>query len=151
MELDTDSIAGYLSGEVVVMVTGGGGSIGSEICRQIMRFKPKLLIIFEIYENCAYELMYDLRQRYGKDCPVITLIGSIRDKHRLDEVFDLYHPEVVFPRGGAQARAADGASARPRPSKTTCSARAICLNPPARTAWSASCSSLRIKPSTRRT
>ena len=61
-----------------------------------MRFKPKLLIIFEIYENCAYELMYDLRQRYGKDCPVITLIGSIRDKHRLDEVFDLYHPEVVF-------------------------------------------------------
>ena len=95
VELDTDSIAGYLSGKVV-MVTGGGGSIGSEICRQIMRFKPKLLIIFEIYENCAYELMYDLRQRYGKDCPVITLIGSIRDKHRLDEVFDLYHPEVVF-------------------------------------------------------
>ena len=95
VELDTDSIADYLSGKVV-MVTGGGGSIGSEICRQIMRFKPKLLIIFEIYENCAYELMYDLRQRYGKDCPVITLIGSIRDKHRLDEVFDLYHPEVVF-------------------------------------------------------
>ena len=95
VELDTDSIAGYLSGKVV-MVTGGGGSIGSELCRQIMRFKPKLLIIFEIYENCAYELMYDLRQRYGKDCPVITLIGSIRDKHRLDEVFDLYHPEVVF-------------------------------------------------------
>ncbi|MFR6027000.1 MAG: polysaccharide biosynthesis protein [Christensenellales bacterium] len=95
VELDTDSIAGYLSGKVV-MVTGGGGSIGSELCRQIMRFKPKLLIIFEIYENCAYELMYDLRQRYGKDCPVITLIGSIRDKHRLDEVFELYHPEVVF-------------------------------------------------------
>ena len=63
VELDTDSIAGYLSGKVV-MVTGGGGSIGSEICRQIMRFKPKLLIIFEIYENCAYELMYDLRQRW---------------------------------------------------------------------------------------
>ena len=95
VELDTDSIAGYLSGKVV-MVTGGGGSIGSELCRQIMRFKPKLLIIFEIYENCAYELMYDLRQRYGKDCPVITRIGSIRDKHRLDEVFELYHPEVVF-------------------------------------------------------
>lgn len=55
VELDTDSIAGYLSGKVV-MVTGGGGSIGSELCRQIMRFKPKLLIIFEIYENCAYEL-----------------------------------------------------------------------------------------------
>lgn len=95
VELDTDSIAGYLSGKTV-LVTGGGGSIGSELCRQIMRFKPKLLIIFEIYENCAYELEYDLRQRYGRDCPVITLIGSIRDKKRLDEVFDEYHPEVVF-------------------------------------------------------
>ena len=95
VELDTDSIAGYLTGKTV-MVTGGGGSIGSEICRQIMRFKPKLLIIFEIYENCAYELEYELRQRYGNDCPLITLIGSIRDKQRLDEVFDLYHPQVVF-------------------------------------------------------
>ena len=95
IELDTESIAGYLSGKVV-MVTGGGGSIGSEICRQIMRFKPKLLIIFEIYENCAYELEYELRQKYGRDCPVVTLIGSIRDRERLDEVFELYHPQVVF-------------------------------------------------------
>ena len=95
IELDTESIAGYLSGKTV-MVTGGGGSIGSEICRQIMHFKPKLLIIFEIYENCAYELEYELRQRYGNACPVITLIGSIRDRHRLDEVFEEYHPEVVF-------------------------------------------------------
>ena len=95
IELDTDSIAGYLSGKVV-MVTGGGGSIGSEICRQIMRFKPKLLIIYEIYENCAYELEYELRQKYGRDCPVVTLIGSIRDRARLDEVFELYHPQVVF-------------------------------------------------------
>ena len=95
VELDTASIAGYLSGKTV-MVTGGGGSIGSEICRQIMHFKPKLLIIFEIYENCAYELEYELRQKYGRDCPVVTLIGSIRDRERLDEVFDLYHPQVVF-------------------------------------------------------
>ena len=95
IELDTESIAGYLKGKTV-MVTGGGGSIGSELCRQILRFKPKLLIIFEIYENCAYELEYELRQRFGRDCPVLTLIGSIRDKKRLDEVFDLYHPEVVF-------------------------------------------------------
>ena len=95
IELDTDSIAGYLSGKTV-MVTGGGGSIGSELCRQILRFKPKLLVIFEIYENCAYELEYELRQRYGQDCPVVTLIGSIRDRERLDEVFDLYHPQVVF-------------------------------------------------------
>ncbi len=95
VELDTESIAGYLTGKTV-MVTGGGGSIGSEICRQIMRFKPKLLIIFEIYENCAYELEYELRQRYGIDCPLLTLIGSIRDKQRLDEVFEMYHPQVVF-------------------------------------------------------
>ena len=95
IELDTDAIAGYLTGKTV-MVTGGGGSIGSEICRQIMRFKPKQLIIFEIYENCAYELEYELRQKYGTNCPLITLIGSIRDRQRLDEVFDAYHPEVVF-------------------------------------------------------
>ena len=95
IELDTEAIAGYLTGKTV-MVTGGGGSIGSEICRQIMRFKPKLLIIFEIYENCAYELEYELRQKYGAGCPVTTLIGSIRDRQRLDEVFEQYHPEVVF-------------------------------------------------------
>lgn len=95
IELDTEAIAGYLTGKTV-MVTGGGGSIGSEICRQIMRFKPKLLIIFEIYENCAYELEYELRQKYGSNCPVTTLIGSIRDRQRLDEVFEQYHPQVVF-------------------------------------------------------
>ena len=95
IELDTEAIAGYLTGKTV-MVTGGGGSIGSEICRQIMRFKPKLLIIFEIYENCAYELEYELRQKYGTNCPVLTLIGSIRDRQRLDEVFEQYHPQVVF-------------------------------------------------------
>ena len=93
--LDTDMIRGYLTDQVV-MVTGGGGSIGSEICRQIMRFGPKKLLIFDIYENCAYELECELRQRYGGDCPVEVLIGSIRDRRRLDEVFDAWHPTVVF-------------------------------------------------------
>ena len=93
--LDMDMIRGYLT-DKVVMVTGGGGSIGSEICRQIMRFGPKKLLIFDIYENCAYELECELRQRYGKDCPVKVLIGSIRDRRRLDEVFDDWHPTVVF-------------------------------------------------------
>ena len=95
IELDIENISGYLKGKVI-MVTGGGGSIGSELCRQILRFKPRLLLIFEIYENCAYELEYELHPRFGEQCPVITLIGSIRDKERLDEVFEMYHPEVVF-------------------------------------------------------
>ena len=93
--LDTDKISGYLTGKTV-LVTGGGGSIGSELCRQVMRFKPGKLLIFDIYENCAYELQMELQQKYGRDIPVTVLIGSIRDKKRLDEVFDAYHPTVVF-------------------------------------------------------
>ena len=93
--LDTDKISGYLTGKTV-LVTGGGGSIGSELCRQVMRFKPGKLLIFDIYENCAYELQMELQQKYGRDIPVTVLIGSIRDKKRLDEVFDTYHPTVVF-------------------------------------------------------
>lgn len=93
--LDTDKISGYLTGKTV-LVTGGGGSIGSELCRQVMRFKPGKLLIFDIYENCAYELLMELQQKYGRDIPVTVLIGSIRDKKRLDEVFDTYHPTVVF-------------------------------------------------------
>ena len=93
--LDTDQISGYLTGKTV-LVTGGGGSIGSELCRQVMRFKPGKLLIFDIYENCAYELLMELQQKYGRDIPVTVLIGSIRDKKRLDEVFETYHPTVVF-------------------------------------------------------
>ena len=93
--LDTDKISGYLTGKTV-LVTGGGGSIGSELCRQVMRFKPGKLLIFDIYENCAYELLMELQQKYGRDIPVTVLIGSIRDKKRLDEVFETYHPTVVF-------------------------------------------------------
>ena len=93
--LDTDELSGYLPGKPE-LVTGGGGSIGSELCRQVMRFKPGKLLIFDIYENCAYELQMELQQKYGRDIPVTVLIGSIRDKKRLDEVFDTYHPTVVF-------------------------------------------------------
>ena len=93
--LDTDKISGYLTGKTV-LVTGGGGSIGSELCRQIMRYQPRRLLIFDIYENCAYELETELKNKYGPEAPVITLIGSIRDKARLDDVFDTYHPSVVF-------------------------------------------------------
>ena len=93
--LDMEKISGYLTGKTV-LVTGGGGSIGSELCRQVMRFHPGKLLIFDIYENCAYELQMELQQKYGRDIPVTVLIGSIRDKKRLDEVFETYHPTVVF-------------------------------------------------------
>ena len=93
--LDTAKISSYLTGKTV-LVTGGGGSIGSELCRQVMKFHPGKLLIFDIYENCAYELQMELQQKYGRDIPVTVLIGSIRDKKRLDEVFETYHPTVVF-------------------------------------------------------
>ncbi|MDO4571731.1 MAG: nucleoside-diphosphate sugar epimerase/dehydratase [Clostridia bacterium] len=95
IRLDMAGIAGYLSGRTV-LVTGGGGSIGAELCRQIMRFSPGQLIIFDIYENNAYDLECELRRLYGNDCPLRVLVGSVRDRARLDELFDALRPEVVF-------------------------------------------------------
>lgn len=95
IQLNNAQISEYLH-DKVVLVTGGGGSIGSGLCRQIMRYRPRQLLIFDIYENCAYELEMELRNKYGADINVVTLIGSIRDIKRLDEVFETYHPSVVF-------------------------------------------------------
>lgn len=95
IQLNNAQISEYLH-DKVVLVTGGGGSIGSELCRQIMRYRPRQLLIFDIYENCAYELEMELRNKYGSETPIVTLVGSIREKHRLDEVFEFYRPEVVF-------------------------------------------------------
>lgn len=95
IQLNNAQISEYLHDQIV-LVTGGGGSIGSELCRQIMRYQPRRLLIFDIYENCAYELETELRNKYGADASIITLIGSIRDKNRLDEVFETYKPAVVF-------------------------------------------------------
>ena len=95
IQLNNAQISEYLH-DKIVLVTGGGGSIGSELCRQIMRYRPRQLLIFDIYENCAYELEMELRNKYGADINVVTLIGSIRDIKRLDEVFETYHPSVVF-------------------------------------------------------
>ena len=93
--IDTAHVSAYISGQTV-LVTGGGGSIGSEICRQVMKFAPKQLLIFDIYENCAYELFIELQQLYGQACRVQVLIGSVREKERLDEIMAAYKPQVVF-------------------------------------------------------
>ena len=95
VDIDVEPISDYLKDQTI-LVTGGGGSIGSELCRQIMRFAPKLLLIFDIYENHAYELECELRQKYGEDCRTIVLVGSVRDRKRLDEVMARYRPQVVF-------------------------------------------------------
>ena len=79
----------------VVLVTGGGGSIGSELCRQISSHKPKQLIIFDIYENNAYDIQQELKKRYP-EMDLHVLIGSVRDSRRLDNLFDKYRPEIVF-------------------------------------------------------
>lgn len=79
----------------VVMVTGGGGSIGSELCRQIIANKPKTLIIFDIYENNAYQIQMEL-QRHFPMIDIITLIGSIRDYDRLEKIFLKYKPQIVY-------------------------------------------------------
>ncbi len=93
--LNNEEIAGSLKNEVV-LVTGGGGSIGSELCRQIARYQPKQLIIFDIYENNAYQLQYELKAKYQDNLDLVVLIGSVRDELRLKTVFDRYRPNVVF-------------------------------------------------------
>ena len=79
----------------VVLVTGGGGSIGSELCRQIIKFKPEKLVIVDIYENTTYELENELRDEYP-DQQLEVLIASVRDKERLEAIFDKYRPYMVF-------------------------------------------------------
>lgn len=79
-----------------ILVTGGGGSIGSELCRRIAACKPGRLIIFDIYENNAYEIQQELLQTYGSDLNLIVEIGSVRDRARLEYLFRTYRPAVVF-------------------------------------------------------
>lgn len=79
----------------VVMVTGGGGSIGSELCRQIAAHDPKQLIIFDVYENNAYEIQLELKENYPT-LDLVTLIGSVRDSRRMFQVFEDYRPQIVY-------------------------------------------------------
>ena len=92
--INSDEIFANISGHVI-LVTGGGGSIGSELCRQIARHAPKELIIFDIYENNAYDIQQELRHDYP-DLNLTVLIGSVRDSRRVEAVFAQYHPELVF-------------------------------------------------------
>ena len=94
VKINLDEISGYLQ-EKVVLVTGGGGSIGSELCRQITRFKPKKLLILDIYENNAFNIQNELLREYP-DINLKVIIASIRDKARLEKIFSTYKPQVVF-------------------------------------------------------
>ena len=92
--VNNDEIFDAIAGKVV-LVTGGGGSIGSELCRQIAKAHPKQLIIFEIYENNAYEIQQEL-ERSCKELNLVTLIGSVRNIERIRSVMEKYQPDVVF-------------------------------------------------------
>ena len=94
IKVNLDEILNFISGKVV-MVTGGGGSIGSELCRQIAKSNPKQLIIFDIYENNAYDIQLELQRAYP-DLNLVTLIGSVRNTARVDYVLQTYQPELVF-------------------------------------------------------
>lgn len=78
-----------------MLVTGAGGSIGSELCRQILKFKPQKLVMIDIYENTLYEVEMELRQK-NKNAPIETIIASVRDMKRIDEIFSKYKPQIVF-------------------------------------------------------
>ncbi len=98
IKIDDDGISDFIKDEIV-LVTGGGGSIGSELCRQIVDYKPKKLLILDVYENNAYDIQNELlmHNTHNKDFPeLIVLIASVRDEQRLNEVFSKYKPTVVF-------------------------------------------------------
>ncbi len=94
IQTDMKEVFDFINGKVV-MVTGGGGSIGSELCRQIAAHSPKQLIIFEVYENSAYDIQNELKDKYP-DLSLVVLIGSVRDSRRLFQVFGDYHPDIVY-------------------------------------------------------
>lgn len=94
VQVDLDSIMGYVS-DKVVMVTGGGGSIGSELCRQIAQHQPKQLIIIDIYENNAYSIQQELKMKHP-ELNLVVLIASVRNTKRMDDIFAMYRPDIVY-------------------------------------------------------
>lgn len=95
VKLDMSDISSYLTNKVV-LVTGGGGSIGSELCRQIAKFSPSHLIILDIYENNAYDIENELSKTYPEGLAITALIASVRDKENIEQIFKRYRPDVVF-------------------------------------------------------
>lgn len=95
IDFDLNKIGEYLN-EKVVLVTGGGGSIGSEICRQISNFNPKLLIILDNYENNAYDIQQELIRKYADKLNIETIVASIREEERIKKIFEKYNPDIVF-------------------------------------------------------
>ena len=94
IKADMQEVFEFINGKKV-LVTGGGGSIGSELCRQIAAHNPRQLIIFDIYENNAYDIQMELREKYP-DLDLVVLIGSVRDSRRIFGVFEEYRPQVVY-------------------------------------------------------
>ncbi|NLY82219.1 MAG: polysaccharide biosynthesis protein [Clostridiales bacterium] len=94
IETDLDAIMSYVSGKVV-MVTGGGGSIGSELCRQIANYKPKQLVIFDNYENTTYSIQHELKYNYP-ELNLVVLIGSVRNVKRINSVLEQYQPDIIY-------------------------------------------------------
>lgn len=94
VKFDLDTVAAYVKGKIV-LVTGGGGSIGSELCRQLAAYGVKQLIIFDIYENNAYEIQQELKRKYP-ELDLVVLIGSVRNTHRMQSVFETYKPQIVY-------------------------------------------------------
>lgn len=94
IKVNLGEIMSYVSNKVV-LVTGGGGSIGSELCRQIAKNKPKLLIILDIYENNAYDIQQELLMNHP-DLNLLVLIASVRDSKRMNSIFEQYHPDIVY-------------------------------------------------------
>ncbi|MBR5637894.1 MAG: polysaccharide biosynthesis protein [Pseudobutyrivibrio sp.] len=94
ISLHQEDVAAQLKGKVV-LVTGGGGSIGSELCRQIAKYEPKQLIIFDVYENNAYDIQLELKRKYP-ELDLVALIGSVRDARRIEAVFETYRPNICY-------------------------------------------------------
>lgn len=94
VHLNQDELSTFLK-DRIILITGAGGSIGSELCRQIVKYEPKQMILLDIYENSLYEIQNELKRHY-KDANMVALIESIRERDRMEFVFDKYRPEVVF-------------------------------------------------------